>query len=91
MCIAPPVPAYFTSVPSYYDFLCMTVAAAFLISKCTTEKNIWSYLVVGEDQRIGQNDILPPSSSEDDHFGDILWCEGFATTMPISNATTGRE
>lgn len=32
-----------------------------------------TYLVTREDQRVGNNDVLPPASSEDDDLSDIIW------------------
>jgi hypothetical protein len=43
----------------------------------------WAGLVVGEDERISDNDVLPPASSEDDDLGDVARCQRLAVTnMP---------
>lgn len=38
-----------------------------------------SYLVIGEDQRVGYNHILSSSSSEYDDFRNVIWSQGLTT------------
>jgi len=38
-------------------------------------------LVVGKDEGVGNNDVLPPPSGEDNCLGDICRCQRFATAM----------
>lgn len=33
--------------------------------------------MVGEDQGISKDDILPPAGGEDDHFGNVVWSQRF--------------
>lgn len=88
--MAPPVPAY-VCVSANHDFLCMTVAAAFLVSIARTEREIGAYLVIGEDQRIGQDDIFSSSSCKYDDFSDVGWCQGLAAAILVSFRKAGLE
>lgn len=39
-----------------------------------------AYLMVGEDQSIGNHHVLSSASCEDYYFGDVLGRKGFAST-----------
>jgi hypothetical protein len=37
-----------------------------------------AYLVIWEDQRIGQNDIFPPASSKNNNLCNVVWRQWLA-------------
>jgi hypothetical protein len=39
-----------------------------------------TYLVIGVEERLSNDDILSPSGSKDNHLGNIVRCEGVAAT-----------
>lgn len=46
-------------------------------------KSSVAYLVAREDQSIGDHNVLPPASGEDNDLGDVVGCEWFAVTMGV--------
>jgi len=64
----------------------MTVAAACLVSIDIAKKKerVQSDLVVGEDQGIGNDNILPPSGIENNNFSDIIWSQRITSASKIS-------
>ena len=75
--IAFPVPAY-KSYQHIYDFLCITVAAAWFSQSLHCKERGSSeekgpYLMVREYQSIRKHDILPPTSREDNNFSNVVW------------------
>lgn len=54
-----------------------SVWSAYLLSRM---KSNMAYLVAREDQSIGDHNILPPASGEDNDLGDVVGCEWFTVT-----------
>ena len=40
-----------------------------------------TYLMIGENQSISNNDIFPPAGSENDELGDVVGCQGLNTLV----------
>lgn len=38
-----------------------------------------SYLVVGEDESVGDNDVFPTGGREDNNLGNVVWSEGLTS------------
>lgn len=47
----------------------------------TQDLHVGTYLVVGVDQCIGHHDVLSSCGGEDNHLGNVIWCEGFHATI----------
>lgn len=48
---------------------------------------VTTHLVTGEDQGIGDNNILRPSGGEHDNFGNVFACKGVAASGDMSVGT----
>lgn len=38
-------------------------------------------LVVGEDQRVGKDNVLPATCGKDDNLGNVIWSQWLATSV----------
>lgn len=52
-----------------------------MIASCFLVHYRSSRLVIGEDQRVCNHNVLPATGSKDDDLGDIVWRQGFAALV----------
>ena len=69
-----------------YDFLCMTVAEALVRTESaggfkSRKVDSCAYLVIWEDQRLGQNDIFSSASSKNNNLCNVVWCQWLAARV----------
>ena len=68
-----------------YVLLYMTVAAALQFNESAESRSkpsdVPAYLVVREDQRVSQHDILSSASSKDNHLSNVVWCQRLTASI----------